>query len=67
MKLYTMDPKQADNLLQQFTEILITQADLLVTNLIKKIATDLKMNNLSNEDYAKLIDKTEKEYHYGGA
>ena len=67
MKLYTMDPKQADNLLQQFTEILITQADLLVTNLTKKIATDLKMNNLSNEDYAKLIDKTEKEYHYGGA
>ncbi len=67
MKLYEMDPKQADKLLQQFTEILISQADVLVGNLTKKIASDLKMNNLSNADYAKLIDKTEKEYHYGGA
>lgn len=67
MKLYVMDPKQADNLLQQFTEILITQADLLVSNLTKKIASDLKLGNMTNADYAKLIDKTEKEYHYGGA
>ncbi len=67
LKLYQEDPVQADRLLDQFTQIIITQADQLVTGLTKQIAKEEKLDNLTNADYAKLIDVTEKTYHFEGA
>lgn len=67
LKTYKKAPKHATDIIQQFTDKWVKQADVLVSGLSKQIAVDAKLDKLSNEDYEELIIKTEKAYHFGGA
>ena len=51
LKIYEIAPQQADSLLEEFTLIIINQADMVLDKLTKQLAHDLQMEKLNDNDY----------------
>ncbi|MBF0118842.1 MAG: C69 family dipeptidase [Desulfobacterales bacterium] len=67
LNIYLKDRALAKKIIQDFTNTIIAKESKMVSDITTKIAKALGMENLTNEQYTDLLNKTEATYHFHGA
>jgi len=67
LRVHRRDAGTAKKLIASFTRAVLTKQERMLTDLTKRIAAALGMENLSNEQYTEMIRKVEAAYHFHGS
>jgi len=67
LRVHRRDAGTAKKLIASFTRAVLAKQERMLTDLTKRIAAALGMENLSNEQYTEMIRKVEAAYHFHGS
>jgi dipeptidase len=64
---YEQDPAFATSLIQDFTDAMLARQRVMLNRLTAALARQLDMQDLTNDDYTRMIQEIETTYHFHGA